>query len=110
MTLASPVLPTPISRTHHSGDHLYAAVPGLASADLDGEVVLLDVSSGRYFGLNGVAARIFNLVTEPRTLAQVVDVLVAEYEADRALLHADATAFLDELVQRGLVRVTSGRS
>ncbi len=110
MTLASPVLSTPTPRTHRSGGDLYAAVPGLASADLDGEVVLLDVSSGRYFGLNGVAARIFNLVTEPRTLAEVVDVLVAEYEADRSLLHADAETFLDELVRRDLVRVTSGRS
>lgn len=106
MSSASPLL-SATSVSSRGSRELFTAVPGLASADLDGEVVLLDVSSGRYFGLNGVAARIFNLVVEPRTLDQVVDVLASEYEADRAQLHADADAFLGELVKRGLVRVTS---
>ena len=88
-------------------DDVFTAAPGLASADLDGEAVLLDPSSGRYFGLNDVAARIFNLVVEPRTLGQVVDVLALEYEADRALLRADAVAFLGELVRRDLVSHSS---
>lgn len=84
----------------------FVVAPGLASADLGGESVLLDPTSGRYFGLNEVGARILAIVTEPRTLEQVVDVLATEYEADRAQLRADAEQFLRMLAERDLVTVS----
>lgn len=88
----------------------FVIAPGLASADLGGESVLLDPTSGRYFGLNEVGARILAIVTEPRTLDQVTDVLAAEYEADRAQLYTDAEQFLRMLAERDLVTVTSHAS
>lgn len=83
----------------------FVVAPGLASADLGGESVVLDPVSGRYFGLNEVAARILSLVGEPRRLDQVVEVLAAEYDAPPGRLRADAEQFLGMLASRGLVRV-----
>src|SRR5438874_308601 len=40
----------------------------LLSSELDGEAVILDLTSGVYFGLNGVGARIWELLGEARDL------------------------------------------
>ena len=46
--------------------------------DLDGETVLLDLRGGVYFGLDGVGARIWQLLQRPTSLRAVRDVLVKQ--------------------------------
>ena len=79
--------------------------PGLASADLGGEAVILDPASGRYFGLNEVAARILELVRNPQAVSQIEEALAAEYDVDRDRLREDIYGFLSTLASRGLVRI-----
>ena len=38
------------------------------SCDLDGESVVLDMSSGKYYGLNSVGSEVWNLIQQPRTV------------------------------------------
>lgn len=79
---------------------------GIASADLGGEAVLLDVNSGMYYGLNDVGARILDLAQTPITLASLTDTLLEEYEGvDRPTLAADVSAFVEKLAAANLVRV-----
>lgn len=68
-----------------------------------GETVLLDLDSEEFFGLDGVGARVFELIAEPLSVSAVVDVLLSEYEVDRKVLHTDITNLLVELSQRGLI-------
>ena len=75
----------------------------VATADLGGESVLLDPVSGRYFGLNEVGTRIFELLSEPRSVSELVDILVQEYEVSPARLKADVEQFVGEMMSRGLV-------
>ncbi len=81
--------------------------PELMMADLDGEAVLLDAASGRYYGLNDVATRIWSLVVEPRTVAEVVAAIQREYDAPADRLARDVVWFVDDLVARQLVLVVS---
>lgn len=85
---------------------MISVAPGLASADLGGEAVVLDPKAGQYFGLNEVAARIFELVQKPKTFVDVEEALLREYDVDREQLRRDIGAFVDALVARGLVEVT----
>ena len=91
--------------TSFASDAIVTIAPGLASADLGGEAVILDPASGRYFGLNEVAARILELVRHPQSVSQIEEVLAAEYDVDRAQLREDIHGFLTTLASRGLVRV-----
>jgi hypothetical protein len=76
--------------------------------DVDGEIVLLNVTSGHYFGLDGAASRIWQLLDDNGTsVAALCDTLSAEYDVDRATVDADVAALVDGLVGNQLVSVQS---
>lgn len=77
----------------------------LAVADLGSEAVLLDPSSGSYYGLNEVAARILDLAREETTIDQIVDRLLDEFDVERQRLAADVVTFVEDLEARGLIDV-----
>jgi PqqD family protein of HPr-rel-A system len=80
--------------------------PGLTAADLGGEAVVLDPRSGRYYGLNELGARIFELAQRPRTIDKIMHALLQEYDVKAETLRADLLAFLAEMEQRNLIEVT----
>ncbi|MEI7827551.1 MAG: PqqD family peptide modification chaperone [Euryarchaeota archaeon] len=51
-----------------------------ASADLGGETAILNLKNGVYYGLDPVGARIWNLIQEPRTVREVREMLLKEYD------------------------------
>jgi coenzyme PQQ synthesis protein D (PqqD) len=66
-------------------------------------VVLLSLESGRYFGLEGVADRIWELCDGDHTLADIVIAVSSQYHVDPAIVRADAIEFLDQLTAERLV-------
>ncbi|HKY23488.1 MAG TPA: PqqD family protein [Vicinamibacterales bacterium] len=72
---------------------------------LDEEAVLLDLKSGKYFGLNEAGARIWQLVAEARPLGDILDTLEDEYSSERSILERDLLDLAGELCMRGLVEV-----
>ncbi len=72
---------------------------------LGGESVLLNLSTGSYFGLDEVGTRIWTLVSGGESLAAVLDRLDAEYDAPLERLRADLLALVGELTAGGLVVV-----
>lgn len=69
------------------------------------ETVLLDLTSGTYFGLDPVGARIWALMSEGKSLCAVCDVIQGEYDVTRDALEADVLRLIGELRAKGLVRV-----
>lgn len=49
------------------------------------------------FSLTETAARIWQLLPEAESQAQIVDALLEEYDVERAVLEADVAEFLDQL-------------
>lgn len=74
----------------------------ISHTELDGELVLMDPGSGKYFGMNPTGARMFALIRERGTLAGVLDALVLEYKAPREVLERDLKKLVLELKSRGL--------
>ena len=73
------------------------------SADLSGEVVILGMREGAYFGVDAAGARIWALLQAPRRLRDVVATLVAEYEVPAEQCASDVLVFVEDLAERGLV-------
>lgn len=76
------------------------------SREMGGETVLLDLSQGAYYSLNGVGSRVWELLAEGMTLAEVSETLLAEYEVppedlDRDVLVLAHTLLTKQLVQLG---------
>lgn len=74
----------------------------LAVAQSDA-MVLMDVASGRYFTLNDVAGRIWGLLATPRSMADVVAELAAEYDVMPERLIPDVQALTERLVELSLL-------
>lgn len=68
------------------------------------ETVMLDLAKGTYFGLDPVGARIWQLLAEGRTLAEVCDAMMVEYEVSREEIELDVARLAGELADRGLIR------
>lgn len=76
------------------------------AADVDGELVLMSVEQGLYFGLDAIGADIWGRLEEPVRVADLCASLAADYEGDPATIERDVLALLDRMAARGLVAVT----
>lgn len=72
-------------------------------SELGEDVVILDLASSSYLGLDGVGAAVWGALVEPCTVGELEARLAAEYEVDPAELGRDLRSFLSDLVDRGLV-------
>ena len=69
------------------------------------ETVILDLTSGTYFGLDPVGARIWQLMVEGKTLAEVCEAMLAEYEVTAEKIEGDVLALTQELSAKQLISV-----
>lgn len=81
---------------------------GLTAADLGGEAVVLDPHTGRYYGLNELGARIFELSQKPRSVDRIMTVLLQEYDVAADQLKTDVITFLREMETRELIEISDG--
>ncbi len=75
----------------------------VAVRDLDDEAVLVNLTSGVYFGLNPVGTRMWHLIGEQRDLEGVIVALCNEFDAPAATIEADLLGLVAQLVDRGLL-------
>jgi hypothetical protein len=73
--------------------------------EFDGELVILDLDKGCYFGLDEVGTRVWQLMTAGATVAQVVEQLVPEYDATSDRMLQDFLSLGNEWLERGLVQL-----
>jgi hypothetical protein len=76
--------------------------------EIGGEAVLLDLASERYFGLDPVGTRIWQLLADAHSLAQVHQALCSEFEAAPECIGEDLLALVGQLSEAGLVQVSPG--
>ena len=67
------------------------------------ELVILDLDSGKYFGLDEVGARMIELIGESGDLNKVVSTMLNEYDVEEAQLRVDLDELLTELIQHNLI-------
>ena len=66
---------------------------------------MLDPERSRYYGLNEVAASIWELLERPSTVAEICGNLTAEYHVDPDACREQVSEFVKELADAGLVDV-----
>lgn len=73
--------------------------------DLGGEMALLHLQRGIYYGLNGMGARIWHLLGAGRTVSEVRDALMQEFEVDAARCEGDLLLILQQMADADLVKI-----
>ncbi len=73
--------------------------------DLEGELVLLNLKTGVYFGLDSMGTRIWQLIQEHQSLKKARDSLVEEYEVTETRCEQDLLGFVAKLRDNKLIEV-----
>ncbi|UFU02399.1 PqqD family protein [Ruania suaedae] len=72
--------------------------------EIDGEMVLLDLRTSTYLTANRVGTLLLRLLSEhERTVDELADALVTEFEIPRSRAQADVEAFIADLRTRKLL-------
>ncbi|WP_136799769.1 MULTISPECIES: PqqD family protein [Desulfosediminicola] len=73
------------------------------SQEVDGETVILDMRSENYFGLDEIGTDIWRLLKEQKTLQEVFDILLDEYEVEEQVLRQHLEDHISELCKAELI-------
>ena len=96
MELQPLTLDTPITRSS-----------SLLSSNLAGDVVMMDIEQGSYYGLETVAARIWALTEQPTSIGALCDQLVTEYQIAPEQCQHVVMTFLSELLVRRIIQIVT---
>jgi hypothetical protein len=86
-------------------DTVVVASSELLATTFGEETVILNVSDGKYYGLENVGARLWTLLGKPVTVGALIGTLVAEYEVDPERCRRDVSDLLRRLEAQGLIQV-----
>lgn len=75
------------------------------SCNMDEEVVILNIKEGEYFELNPVAARVWEIIQEPRAVNEIMDIIFEEYDVSKEELEKDLYELIHELYAKNLVDI-----
>jgi len=77
----------------------------LVSSEVGPEMVILHLTKGVYYSLNGTGARIWALLVQSAAPAEIRDALAREYQVEADICAADLCAFFHELARGDLIDV-----
>lgn len=82
-----------------------AAAPNVAATPLPGELVLLQLETGHYYGLDEIGSRAWEfLVRQGLPIADAAVKIGAEYDAELTQVQADLLALITSLERARLVQ------
>ncbi len=73
--------------------------------EVDGEMVLLDMNSENYFGLDEVGTSIWQAMQESGSLEEVYQAMLEQYEVEPEVLEKDLLDFAQKLSDSGLAEI-----
>ena len=73
--------------------------------DIDGDTVLVSIEQGKYYGMETVGSRIWELIAQQRTVFDVCEALLEEFTVSRETCQQDALVFLNQLAEENLIKV-----
>jgi hypothetical protein len=82
----------------------YIQNKAIVQSKIGEEVVMLDMDSGFYFGLNSVASVIWELLAIEIDFEALIKKLMTQFEVERSLCEADTRELLDQMLEKKIIR------
>lgn len=73
--------------------------------DVEDEVVILGMKDGVYYGLNPVGAFIWSKIQEPKTVEEIRDLILEEFDVDLEECESDLIELLQDLLEHNLIEI-----
>ena len=78
----------------------------IEDTDLDGEKVMMNLEKGEYFMMNEVGSRIWEIISKPINVKDIIETLRSEYEVDEETCKCTVIEFLTGLNHAKLISIS----
>lgn len=75
------------------------------SKKLEAATIIMHIEEGKYYNLNRVASRIWEIIDQPKTISQLMDQLLSEFEITQEDCERDLKELVANLTDLGLIQV-----
>lgn len=82
----------------------------MIEAEVDGELVGLEVDQGACYGFNATATRVWALIEEPKRISEIGAALLSEFDVDAETCRTQLVDLLKDLEAQGLVAMEAPRA
>lgn len=82
---------------------MYRRNADILAASVDDDLVMMSIQAGNYYNIGGVGTLVWELLAQPRSLDDLIDGVVADYDVERERCAADVGAFVEKLVSLNLI-------
>ena len=81
----------------------FAVHPAVVFRELSGGAVLLNLTSGVYYGLDSVGTRVWSLLTQDQPMSAICATLLDEFDVAPDVLERDVLKLVSELCEKSLI-------
>ncbi|NQT92597.1 MAG: lasso peptide biosynthesis PqqD family chaperone [Lentisphaerae bacterium] len=86
-----------------------ARTSDMIASNIDGEVVMMSVSGGKYYGMDSIGSRVWEFLDRPRKVSELCALLCEEFDVEPAQCGRDVLAFLRELAGKNIIEAVDAR-
>jgi hypothetical protein len=88
-------------------DRLVVSSGEVAAEIIDGEAIIMNLSSGMYYSMDRVGAVLWEWLARGHTMEEIVEGLSARFAVAPSVARADVETLFGQLIQEGLVQVAA---
>lgn len=82
---------------------VYSRNEQIIDGELDKNQVMMHIEKGKYYGLTPVGKRIWDLIEQPKSYEDILDVLLSEYDVTKEQCEQEVRPFLDKSVHYNII-------
>jgi hypothetical protein len=75
----------------------------ILASEVDGEIVMMSIEHGKYFGLDDVGSEIWKRLENEISFGKLCDDLAKDYDVDLATITRDVSTFIESLIENEIV-------
>jgi len=80
----------------------------VAAKVIDGEAIILNLSTGLYYSLDGIGAEVWEMLVANRSMGQIVDTLAGAYAESAQRIETDVEQLVSDLERENLIVTANG--
>jgi hypothetical protein len=82
----------------------YSRNDQIIDGELDDNQVMMHLDKGKYYGLDPVAKRIWQLVEEPKSINEITSILLEEFKVSHEQCSEDVKEFLEKAIHADIIK------
>jgi Coenzyme PQQ synthesis protein D (PqqD) len=86
-----------------SSQDIYKTTDEVTWRDVNGELVVLRLTSGEYYSFNSIGRLTWMNISEGKSIAEIVETIAAEYDVSHEQAESDVHGFVEGLLTNDLL-------